>query len=250
MAGKVYLAGAGPGDPELMSVKVRNLLGIADTVMHDALIGEEITDMLPDICPGELINCAKRKGDHSYTQEEINDMLVQEASSGKMVVRLKGGDPFVFGRGGEEMSFLRSRGIEVEVVSGITSAIAAPAAAGIPLTQRKVASQVTLVTGHEDPTKEGSDVNWRDLANINGTLVILMGITKLGAIAEVLMESGRSSSTPAATIEKATLREQKIVRGQLKDIASRVEKAGIRPPGTTIIGEVVNAISEFASEGK
>lgn len=250
MAGKVYLAGSGPGDPELMSIKVRNLLEKADTVMHDALIGEEIANMLPDLCSGELINCGKRKGDHSYTQEEINHLLVDKASSGNLVVRLKGGDPFVFGRGGEEMGFLQSRGIEVEVVSGITSAIAAPAAAGIPLTQRKLASQVTFVTGHEDPTKDDTGVNWRELANLDGTLVILMGITKLGSIAKVLIENGRSPSTPAATIEKATLPEQKVVKGELQDIASRVERAGISPPGTTIVGEVVNSISKSESGEK
>lgn len=245
MAGKVYLVGSGPGDPELMAKKSERVLSEADVVLHDTLIGEEIKELLPEISAGEIIDCGKRKGKHKFTQKGINELLVKRASSGDTVVRLKGGDPFVFGRGGEEVEVLRDNGLEVEVVPGITSAIAAPTVAGIPLTERTITSHFTVVTGHEDPTKEDSGIDWKKLAKFGGTLVVLMGITKLEDIANTLIKGGRDPSTPVATIEQATLPGQKVVIGNLENIAARIRDADIKPPGTTIIGDVVGVSEEF-----
>ena len=238
MAGKVFLVGGGPGDPDLLTNKAEKVLRKADVVLHDALIGKEMVDLLPELSPGEIINCGKRKGDKKLSQSEINKLMLERAQCGQVVVRLKGGDPFVFGRGGEEMKALKQNGVEVEVIPGITSAIAAPAMANIPLTQRKISSYATLVTGHEDPSKPDSDVNWKDIAKLDGTLVILMGITNLDKIVDILIENGKVPSTPAATIEKATLPGQRIVRARIKDLPERVRRAGLKPPGTTVIGSV------------
>lgn len=245
MAGKVYLAGAGPGAPELLTTKVKKALERADVILHDALVGPKLQESLSKLSSGEVIDCGKRKGQHKFSQEEINQLLVKRAKDGDIVVRLKGGDPFIFGRGGEELQILKKHGIKTEIIPGITSAIAAPEVAGIPLTHRKVASHVTFVTGHESPAKDSSSIDWEKLAKLDGTLVVLMGITKLKEISQTLIEYGRDPSIPAATIEKGTLADQKGVKGKLKNIAKKVRQAGIKPPGTTIIGDVVEVSEDY-----
>jgi uroporphyrin-III C-methyltransferase len=235
MTGTVYLVGSGPGDPELLTVKARRLIEAGDVVLHDKLPGPEIIESIPE---GKREDVGKRAGGERTGQEEINDRLVELAREGKDVVRLKGGDPFVFGRGGEEMEHLRERGIAVEVVPGVTSALAAPAVFGIPATHREHASSVSLVTGHEDPTKEESAVDWEALAATGGTIVVLMGVGKLPEYTAALREAGMDPETPVALIEKGTWPDGRAVRGTLETIVSVRDEAGIEPPAVTVIGGV------------
>ncbi|MDD4497714.1 MAG: uroporphyrinogen-III C-methyltransferase, partial [Methanosarcinaceae archaeon] len=175
--GKVYLVGSGPGDPELLTLKARRLLDTAEVIIYDQLPGKAILDSMPE--SAEKIDAGKYAGKHNLPQDSINDVLVEKAKEGKMTVRLKGGDPYVFGRGGEEAEVLVREGIEFEIVPGITSAISAPAYAGIPVTHRDDTSMVTFITGHEDPTKEESGLDWETLAKFQGTIVVLMGVKML-----------------------------------------------------------------------
>lgn len=240
MEGKAYLVGAGPGDPDLITLKAKEVIQEAEVIMYDSLVGDEIIEWLAGHLPDvELIDCGKRKGEHKLTQQEINQLLLAKAKEGKTVVRLKGGDPFVFGRGGEELEFLRLNGISCQVIPGITSAIAAPSYAGIPVTHRGLASSVTFITGHEDPTKEDSDLNWECLAKIGGTLVVLMGVTKMEEIAGMLMNKGMDPTTPAAVIEGATLTDQRVITGKLNSIAKQAMKEKVKPPAVMVIGKVV-----------
>lgn len=237
MAGKVYLVGSGPGTLGLLSQRAAVVIANADTVLYDQLPGEEILASLP--AEAERIDCGKFGGDHVKEQAEIERLLVERAQSGRTVVRLKGGDPFMFGRGGEELEAVREAGIEVEVVPGISSALAVPASVGIPLTHRRYTSQVTIVTGHEDPAKEDSAINWAGLAPGPGTIVVLMGVRNLPRIAEVLVANGRDPDTPVAVIERGFRRDQRVTVGRLDAIAALAGERGVRPPAVIVIGGVV-----------
>jgi len=236
MAGKVYLVGAGPGDPGLITVKGREVLRRARVVIYDQLASPELLKEAPP--EAELIYVGKKAGAHALPQEEINRLLVAKAREALVVVRLKGGDPFVFGRGGEEAEALAAAGVPFEVVPGVTSAVAVPAYAGIPVTHRGLAALVTFVTGHEDPTKGKSDIPWEHLAQSPGTLVFLMGVKNLAENCAQLLAGGRSPDTPAALIQEGTLLTQRTVSGTLGDIARRAREAGISPPAILVVGEV------------
>ncbi len=237
--GKVYLVGAGPGDPGLITVRGRQLLERAEVVVYDYLASTRLLKHIPK--GAELVYAGKKGGvQHTHTQEEINQMLVDFALSGKTVVRLKGGDPFIFGRGGEEVQQLAAHGIPFEVVPGVTSATAAATYAGIPITHRDYTASVAFITGHEDPTKEKTNIDWSRLATGAGTLVIYMGIKNLPTIVENLVKHGRDPKTPVAIVRWASTPEQQSVVGTLETIVERVRETGIKPPSLIIVGEVVN----------
>lgn len=236
--GTVYLVGAGPGDPGLLTLKARDCLAQADVVVYDYLANPVFLDFARE--GAECVYVGKKGGCHTRTQEEITRLLVDLALEGRTVARLKGGDPFVFGRGGEEAEALAAAGVPFEVVPGVTSAVAVPAYAGIPLTHRDLTATVAFVTGHEDPAKETSSIAWDRLATGVGTLVFLMGVGNLPFIAERLMTHGRSGDTPAAVIHRGTTPEQRTVTGPLKDIARIVQDAGLKPPAIIVVGEVVS----------
>jgi len=238
--GTVYLVGAGPGDPDLLTVKARRLLDSADIVFHDSLVGDGVVDSVPDGVRVE--NVGKRADGERTPQAEINERLVQAARAGREVVRLKGGDPTVFARGGEEAEHLARHGVPFEVVPGITSAVAGPSVAGIPPTHRDHASTLAVVTGHEDPTKPDSALDWgalSDLVSAGGTLVILMGVGRLPDNAAALRAAGVDPSTPVAMVERATLPDERVVTGTLGTIVDRADEAGVEPPAVTVVGEVV-----------
>ena len=233
-AAKVYLVGAGPGDPGLMTVRGLQVLRQADVVVYDRLINPVL---LEEAAPNAtLIFAGKRTSYHSLPQERINELLISHARNGSQVVRLKGGDPFVFGRGGEEAAALRAAGIAFEVVPGVSSAVAVPAYAGIPLTQRKLSSSFAVITGHEACKAEAS-VDWGLLAKSVDTLVVLMGLKSLPSIAAKLMEHGRPAETPVALIRSGTTEEQEVIIGTLANIAPQCAK--LRPPVLAVVGEVV-----------
>ncbi len=226
----VYLVGAGPGDPGLLTVRAVELIAAADVIIHDRLIPEgALSAARPD---AELIDVGKRGGGESAQQDQINRLLVHHGA--RLVVRLKGGDPFLFGRGGEEAEALAQAGIPFEVVPGITAGIAAPAYAGIPVTHRDLASAVAFVTGHEDPAKDESALDWDALAAFPGTLVIYMGVARLGSIAQRLMAAGREAGEPATVIERGTLPDQRVLEGTLGTLS----ELGARAPAIALIGPV------------
>ena len=229
----VALVGAGPGDPELLTIRALRLLERADVVVHDALVGDGVLDLVP--ASAERIDVGKRVG-RPVAQEMISALLVELGRQGKRVVRLKGGDPFVFGRGGEEALALREAGVEVEVVPGITSSVAAPAAAGIPVTHRGVAASFTVVTGHRRPGEP--DVDWRSLAqlshNSGGTIVILMGVTHRASIADALIDGGLPPDTPTAAVRRATTGDQTVARCRLDELGA----APVESPATIVVGAV------------
>jgi uroporphyrin-III C-methyltransferase len=235
--GFVSLVGAGPGDPELITVKGLRRLRAADVVIYDALANEAL--LRECRADAELIYAGKRAGQHFRSQDEINALLVEKARAGLQVVRLKGGDPFVFGRGGEEAAVLAAAGIAWEVVPGISSAIAAPAYAGIPVTHRASASSFAVITGHEDPDREETRLRWQALAQGVDTLVFLMGIARLESIAAQLIAHGRPANTPAAVIRQGSTPDQQTLVGTLATIAADVARAGLTAPATLIVGEVV-----------
>jgi len=235
--GLVYLVGAGPGDPGLITVKGLACLQKADVVIYDRLVSPALLSEAPREC--ELIDAGKSPQGHTLPQEAINALLVEKALAGKVVVRLKGGDPFLFGRGGEEAEALAEAGVPFEVVPGVTSAIAAPAYAGIPVTHRDYTSTFAVVTGHEDPTKADSSIDWQKLATGVGTLVFLMSVGNLAKIVAKLIEHGRDAQTPVAIVQEGTEARQKTVTGSLADIVERAREADIKPPAVTIVGEVV-----------
>lgn len=241
--GIVYLVGAGPGDPGLLTVKARECIARADVVVYDYLANKLFLDYADE--KAELIYVGKKGGCHTVSQDDINRIIVEKALSGLDVVRLKGGDPFIFGRGGEEAQKLAEEGIPFEVIPGVTSAIAVPACAGIPLTHRDYTTAVTFITGHEDPTKESSGIAWDKLSTGAGTLVFLMGVGSLDRIAENLVKHGRDPETPAAVIQRGTLATQRSVVGTLRDIADRAKGEGVRPPAIIVVGEVVNLRKEL-----
>lgn len=236
MTKKVYLVGAGPGDTGLLTLKAVECLKKAQTIIYDALVNPEILLFAND--DAEKIYVGKKASNHTLPQTEINQLLIAKAKEGKIVVRLKGGDPFIFGRGGEEAEFLVEQGIEFEVVPGISSAIAVPAYAGIPLTHRKYTSTLTIVTGHEDVTLDKPDLPWQKIAELGGTIVILMGASNLTQIVRELSDNGLNRKTPVAVISWGTLTKQKTVVGVLSDIVDAA--ARISPPAVIVIGEVVN----------
>lgn len=232
--GIVYLVGAGPGDPGLLTLRGLEYLRKADVVVHDRLANLQLLSYAPQ---AELVDVGKQPDHHPVPQKRINAILVDEARKGKVVVRLKGGDPFVFGRGGEEAQALFEAGIPFEIVPGVTSAVAVPAYAGIPVTHREVACSLAIITGHCAGSKP-LELNWQALAQGVDTLVFLMGVHSLPLIVPSLMEAGRSPQTPVALIEQGTLPEQKVITGTLADI---LEKAGgVNPPAIIIVGEVVS----------
>lgn len=241
--GKVFLIGAGPGDTGLFTVKGMERLSRADVVVYDELANRELLDLARE--GAELIYVGKKAGSHSLPQEGINELIVSKALEGKDVARLKGGDPFIFGRGGEEAQQLARAGISFEVVPGVTSAIAVPAYAGIPLTHRDFTSTVALVTGHEDPSKEGSRIAWEHLAHAAGTIVFLMGVGNLERICSELIKEGRPPATPVAVIERGTLAVQRTVTGSLETIGKIAVDAGIKPPSIIVVGEVVTLREEL-----
>ncbi len=237
MSGKVYLVGSGPGGEGLLTQRAREVIDTADVVLFDQLPGEEILASLP--ARAEKIDCGKYGGKHTLEQDEIEALIVDRAKQGMNVVRLKGGDPFLFGRGGEELEAVRSAGIPVEMVPGVSSALAVPASVGIPLTHRKYASQVTILTGNEDPTKPEPALDWQLLARSRGTIVILMGVANLGKIADVLIRNGKAGSTMVAIIERGLRKDRRVTTGSLATIADAAVKKGVKPPAVIVIGDVV-----------
>lgn len=238
MTGKVYIVGAGPGDRELLTLKAKRLIEEADTIVHDRLIGKDILDFASKDC--ELIYVGKGSTFRSIEQEKINEVLVEKASEGKTVVRLKGGDPFVFGRGGEETLFLAKHKIPFEVVPGITAAVGVSAYTGIPLTDRNLSSAVTLITGHSMKGTGLPDVDWANLAGLDHTIVFYMGLKNLAVISENLIQNGKPAETPVAVVRWGTVKEQVVVTATLSNIAEEVAKQNITPPALVIIGKVVS----------
>lgn len=239
--GSVALVGGGPGDPELITVRGRRLVASADVIVVDRLAPRALLDDLPDTV--EVIDCGKAAHRHNLTQAEINDVLVERAREGKRVVRLKGGDPFIFGRGGEEFLACVAAGIPVTVVPGLSSALAGPAVAGIPLTHRGLAADFTVVSGHLDPGRPASEgIDWPGLAANAGTLVLLMAMDRLDLIAAELIKHGRPASQPAAVVYQATLPDQRVLRAPLSELAAAAASAGIGAPAVVVIGDVVDVL--------
>jgi uroporphyrin-III C-methyltransferase len=234
MTGKVYIVGAGPGDFELLTLKALRVLREADVILYDELVGEEIKSFLKTL-DAELVDVGKRIGKHKKKQEEINELMVKLAKEGKTVVRLKGGDPFVFGRGGEEAEYLAENGIPFEVIPGITSAVAVPAYAGIPITHRKFDPAVVFITGREAKER----LNWKALAELNATIVILMGVTNLEKNVRNLIDNGKDPKTPVAIIENGCTPQQRVVVSTLENIVEIAKKENIRPPAIVVVGDVV-----------
>ena len=235
--GKVYLIGAGPGDPGLITVKGLELVQKADVIIYDYLANERLLEQhRPD---AELIYVGKQGGRHTLPQEEINALIVQKAAAGSVVARLKGGDPFIFGRGGEEAEACVDHGIPFEVVPGVTAATSVPTYAGIPLTHRDHTASVAFVTGHEDPTKSASNLHWKELATGIGTLVFFMGMKNIQNIVDNLVSNGRSADTPVAAVQWGTRTDQRVVTGSLRNIVQRVREARLGPPAIIVVGEVV-----------
>lgn len=234
---KVYLVGAGPGDPGLITVKGKECIEDAEVIIYDYLAAPAL--LKHALKSAEIIYVGKKGGDHTLSQDEINALIVEKAKAGFRVCRLKGGDPFIFGRGGEEAEVLVAKGIPFEVVPGVTAAVAAAAYAGIPLTHRQLTATLAFVTGHEDPHKEESSIDWESLSRGIGTLVFYMGVKNLPDITQKLIAHGKSPDTPVALIRWGTTPGQQTVTGTLDDIAERVKKAGLKAPAIIVVGEVV-----------
>jgi uroporphyrinogen III methyltransferase/synthase len=233
--GKVFLVGAGPGDPGLLTVRAVELIAAADLIAVDALVSAEVMECIPS--GTDIVYVGKRAGAHAMPQEEINALLIAEAYRGKCVVRLKGGDPFVFGRGAEEAEELAAAGVPFEIVPGISSAIAGPAYAGIPVTHRRFATSLTIVTAHEAEASTG--IAWSTLADRNGTVVFLMGLGNLPMIVRNLQEHGVAADKPIAVISKATTPQQRTVDGTLANIVQRVAETALEAPAVIVVGDVV-----------
>ncbi|WP_294523080.1 uroporphyrinogen-III C-methyltransferase [uncultured Anaerovibrio sp.] len=244
MAGKVFLVGAGPGDYRLLTLKACDCLKRADTVVYDRLADKRILQYAPQ--NAEFIYVGKASSQHTMTQDKICQLLVDLGKAGKTVVRLKGGDPFVFGRGGEEALLLQKNNIPFEIVPGVTSAISVPAYAGIPVTHRGVAASFSVITGHEDPTKDSSDINWEKLATATDTLVFLMGVANLPKITAKLIENGRPATTPVAIIRWGTKLQQQVWTSTLVEAAAMAQREGIKPPCIFLVGDVVNLRADLA----
>lgn len=236
--GTVYLVGAGPGDPELLTLKAHRLLRQCDALVYDSLVPKALLDLVPESCERHFVG--KRRGHHSVPQPSTNAVLVELAGRCRLIVRLKGGDPFLFGRGGEEAAHLAAKGVPVQVVPGVTAGIAAPAYAGIPVTHRRAGSSVTFVTGHEEIDKGRPGVDWRGLARSSDGLVIYMGLHNLPHICEELIAGGLDASTPAAAVQQGTVRGQKVVVSTLGGLAAAVQEAELASPSIVVIGDVVS----------
>lgn len=237
MSGTVYLVGAGPGDPKLITIRAVELIKKADVVLYDRLVSKKIISMIPK--KAQKFYVGREVGDDYKHQNTTNQLMVQYAKSNKNVVRLKGGDPFIFGRGGEEAEYLRRNKIKFEIVPGITSGIGAAVYSGIPLTHRKYSSSVVFVTGHEDPQKKKDRVKWKKIAGSAETIVIMMGLSRIGIISKELILGGLGKNTPVAVIQNGTSENQKMVVGTLTNIAQKIKKYKIMPPSIIIIGDVV-----------
>ncbi len=249
MKGMVYLVGAGPGDPGLITVRGHDLLQRSDAVVFDRLVHPSLLEEVP--AAAEMHYVGKSAGHHSLPQDEINSLLVRLAGEGKLVVRLKGGDPFVFGRGGEEALALRAAGFDFEIVPGVTSGIAAAAYAGIPVTHRSVATQCVFVTAHETPDKLSSQIDWRGLAALdNTTLVGYMGVSTFPRVVEKLLDGGKDRATPAALIESGTTSSQRTVTATLEEIVDKGATAGISPPALFVVGQTVSLADDLAWFGR
>ena len=238
MIGKVYLVGAGPGDSKLITLRAVELLKMADVVLYDRLVSKKILAMVPK--KAKKVYVGRDVGDDYLHQESTNDLMVKYAKTKKNIVRLKGGDPIIFGRGGEEAEYLKKRKIKFEIIPGITSGIGSATYAGIPLTHRKFASSVVFVTGHEDLQKSKDKVRWKKLAKSVDTIVIMMGLSRIGIICKQLIEGGMNKKTPVAVIQEGTTPQQKMITGNVSNISKLVTQKKIRPPSIIIIGKVVN----------
>lgn len=238
MTGKVYLVGAGPGDSKLITLKAIELIQKSDVVLYDRLVSKKIISMIPK--SSKKIYVGRAVGDDTTHQNSTNDLMVKYAKSKKNVVRLKGGDPIIFGRGGEEAEFLKENKIKYEIVPGITSGIGSATYAGIPLTHRKHASSVVFVTGHEDPEKKNEAVKWKRLAKSVDTIVIMMGLSRIDVICKQLIEGGMEKTRPVAVIQNGTTTKQKMIKGNVSNIAKKVRDNKITPPTNIIIGNVVD----------
>ncbi len=235
--GKVILVGAGPGDPDLLTMRGKKVLEVADVVVYDRLVSNAIMELVHR--EARLIYAGKTPGKHTYSQDEINETLAREAREGNLVVRLKGGDPFIFGRGGEECVYLHERGIPFEVVPGISAQTGVTAYAGIPITHRHYSVGYMVLTGHEEPGKPSDEVQWDLAARFNGTIVVFMGVQNLRSITKTLLSYGKPPETPVAMIHQGTRAHQKAVVGTVADIADKAETSGIKHPALLVIGEVV-----------
>ena len=238
MTDKVYLVGAGPGDPDLITLKAIELIKKADVVLYDRLVSKKILAMIPKRC--KSIYVGRAVGDDTTHQDSTNELMVKYAKLKKTVVRLKGGDPIIFGRGGEEAEFLKSFKIKYEIIPGITSGIGSATYAGIPLTHRQFASSVVFVTGHEDPEKKTEVVKWKKLAKSVDTIVIMMGLSRIEEISKKLIEGGMDKTTPVAVIQNGTTPKQKMIKGTISNISNKIKRNKIRPPTNIIIGRVVD----------
>ena len=235
--GTVYLVGAGPGDPELLTLKAHRLLRQCDALVYDSLVPTALLELVSAGCERHFVG--KRRGHHSVPQPSTNAVLVELAQRHGTIVRLKGGDPFLFGRGGEEAAHLVAHGVPVEVVPGVTAGIAAPAYCGIPVTHRSAGSSVTFVTGHEEIDKRRPGVDWRGLARSSDGLVIYMGLHNLGRIVEELLAGGLAADTPAAVVQQGTVQGQRLLISPLRELAERVEAEGFASPAIVLVGQVV-----------
>jgi len=238
MTGKVFIVGAGPGDPKLITLKAVESIKSADIVLYDRLVSKKIVAMIPK--RAEKMYVGRDVGDDYKHQNTTNDLMVKFAKKNKNVVRLKGGDPFIFGRGGEEAEFLQKHKIKYEIIPGITSGIGSAAYSGIPLTHREYASSVVFVTGHEDAKKTEGVVDWKKLAKAVDTIVIMMGLSRLDIISKKLISGGLSKNTPVAVIQNGTTNEHRLIKGTLLNISKKVNDAKIKPPTIVVVGKVVN----------
>ena len=236
--GTVFICGSGPGDPKLITVRCKELIEKCDVILYDRLVGKEILDLIPEHTIQVYVGRAS--GDPTTNQANSNKIMLKYALEGKQVLRLKGGDPFIFGRGGEEAEFLSEKRIPFEIIPGISSAIGSAIYAGIPLTHRKFSSSVAIVTGHEDPLKGEKNVNWDKLATAVDTIVILMGVENISKIIDILIKHGLNEETDIAIIERGTLPDQKIIVGKLSNIIQKMNQFSIKPPAVILIGEVVS----------
>lgn len=237
MSGTVYLVGAGPGDPKLITLRAVELIKKADVVLYDRLVSKKILSLIPK--KAKKLYVGREVGDSYEHQDATNELMIKYAKSHRSVVRLKGGDPFIFGRGGEEAEYLQKHKIKFEIVPGITSGIGSAVYSGIPLTHRKYSSSVVFVTGHEDPQKKKEQVKWRRIARAAETIVVMMGLSRIGIISKELIRGGLEKSTPAAVIQNGTSENHRMIVGTLANIAEKVKKNKITPPSIIIIGDVV-----------
>ena len=237
-AGTVYLVGAGPGDPDLLTLKAHRLLSQCDALVYDSLVPRALLDLVPEGCERHFVG--KRRGHHSVPQPSTNAVLVELASRHRLIVRLKGGDPFLFGRGGEEAAHLVRHGVSVQVVPGVTAGIAAPAYAGIPVTHRSAGSSVTFVTGHEEIDKGRPGVDWRGLARSSDGLVIYMGLHNLRRICAELLAGGLAADTPAAVVQQGTVVGQRLLLSPLAELADQAEQQEFASPAIVVVGQVVS----------